>query len=211
MAPLPTPTIGTGMITVTYEFLDGGASPCHIYDPSGPYTATVRVTDSASNKSTATANVGTINEPVDVALSVVSVNHCTRGVCFAATASGSTGVYIYDWDWDGDGTYDLLNGGASPCYTYNLGRPYTARVRVTDGNNCQATDEEEVAPMPACWWEHIVFASNRDGNWEIYTMDALSGRSQRNLTGNEADDMLRPVELPLYRIYLPIIVKGCGP
>ena len=66
-------------------------------------------------------------------------------------------------------------------------------------------------PFWSCDGEHIVFASNRDGNWEIYTMDALSGRSQRNLTGNEADDMLRPVELPLYRIYLPLIVKGCGP
>ena len=125
----------------TYDLLDGGASPCHIYDPGGPYTARVRVTDKVGSQATATANVGTINEPVDVALSVVSINHCTREVCFAATASGGTGVYIYDWDWDGDGTYDLLNGGASPCHTYDLGGPYTARVRVTDGNSCQAMDE----------------------------------------------------------------------
>ncbi|MEM7087143.1 MAG: hypothetical protein AAF489_13230 [Bacteroidota bacterium] len=34
---------------------------------------------------------------------------------------------------------------------------------------------------------HIIFESNRDGNWEIYSMDA-DGKNQQRLTNNEADD-----------------------
>ena len=35
--------------------------------------------------------------------------------------------------------------------------------------------------------ERIAFTSNRDGNWEIYVMDA-DGSNQRNLTNNPAED-----------------------
>jgi Tol biopolymer transport system component/beta-lactamase regulating signal transducer with metallopeptidase domain len=43
------------------------------------------------------------------------------------------------------------------------------------------------APAQAPQQAQIVFVSNRDGNYEIYVMDA-DGKSQRNITNNPADD-----------------------
>ena len=77
--------------------------------------------------------------------------------------------------------------------------------------NLTHSEADDMAPLWSCDGQQIAFQSDRDGNWEVYTMDAFSGRRQKSLTHDEADDMLRPVELPLHRIYLPLIVKGCKP
>ena len=68
-------------------------------------------------------------------------------VSFDATDSYDTDGTIvqYDWDFDSDGTYDLLDGGATPDYTYPEGGTYTATVRVTD--NDDLTDTAETSPF----------------------------------------------------------------
>jgi len=61
-------------------------------------------------------------------------------------ASGSTdpdgSIAQYDYDWEGDGTYDLIDGGATPSYTYTLAGDYDATVRVTDDES--ATDTASI-------------------------------------------------------------------
>ena len=54
----------------------------------------------------------------------------------------------------------------------------------------------------------IVFASDRDGNWEIYVMDA-DGINQHNLTNNPAEDMAPDWFDPAFaRIITPVSLAG---
>jgi len=48
-------------------------------------------------------------------------------------------------------------------------------------------DAEDHAPAWSADGKKIVFTSNRDGNKEIYVMDA-DGKNQKNLTNSAADD-----------------------
>jgi Tol biopolymer transport system component len=60
-----------------------------------------------------------------------------------------------------------------------------------DGSNVQRLTDSPARDWGAAWspdGTRIAFASERDGNWEIYTMNADGSQPQR-LTDNEAQDM----------------------
>jgi len=85
--------------------------------------------------------------PVAVVSATPSTELDSLAVDFDATASYDTDGTIvqYDWDFDTDGTYDLLDGGATPSFTYPEGGTYTATVRVTD--NDDLTDTAPTTPF----------------------------------------------------------------
>lgn len=58
-----------------------------------------------------------------------------------------------------------------------------------DGSDQRLVTDKENAAFPAFSPDgaQITFASERDGNWEIYTMNA-DGSQPRRLTHNEAQD-----------------------
>ena len=59
-----------------------------------------------------------------------------------------------------------------------------------DGTQCTQLTETGLNVLPACSpdGQHIAYASDRDGNWEIYVMKA-NGSEQTRLTDNAADDV----------------------
>lgn len=66
--------------------------------------------------------------------------------------------------------------------------PATATLAATEAPSPTATSQPTATPsLAGAFSDHIVFQSNRDGDFDIYIMDAF-GRNQRALTVNGADD-----------------------
>ena len=67
-------------------------------------------------------------------------------------------------------------------YVMNASGPYDQAVQLTDDPG------DDMWPRFAANGSVIVFMTNRDGQYEIYRMDASNGGNLRNLTNNPADD-----------------------
>jgi PKD repeat protein len=139
----------------TYDLLDGGTSPSHIYDVEGDYNAALRVTDNLG--ATATASLPVSVTPPSGNLPPVAVltadplsGDAPLLVDFDASGSydpdnnvpPNNGIELYEWDWDSDGVYDLSGMSPTAQYTFNLPSAigYTVTVRVTDSVGATATD-----------------------------------------------------------------------
>jgi len=95
--------------------------------------------------------MGQLTPPTAVVTSEPSTVLDALDVDFDATGSYDTdGVIVrYDWDFESDGTYDLLDGGATPSFTYPGAGTYTATVRVTDNDDLQDTATSTPYTVPA--------------------------------------------------------------
>lgn len=154
-----TPTSGTAPVTVafvttardpegqalTYSWNFGDstsstqASPTHIYQAAGTYTARLTVTDvgGLTATTTVTINAGSAtNRPPVVTVNPSAASIQEGGsVTFNTTATDPDGsVVSYSWDF-GDGTSANV---ASPSHTYSRAGVYTARVVVRDNGGATA-------------------------------------------------------------------------
>jgi PKD repeat protein len=129
-----TVTGGTPAYSYVWNFGDGGTSiledPYHTYTSAGTYSATVTVTDAASN--TATSNALTIvvsPAPLSVSISASpSSGPPPLDVAFTSTVQGGTSPYTYAWTFGDGGTSTV----ADPSHTYGSAGNYQATLTVTD-------------------------------------------------------------------------------
>jgi len=90
-------------------------------------------------------------------------------------------IISYEWDF-GDGNTDT---GVSVNHTYTSSGTFTATLTVTDDDGAMGTDSVIITVTTG---GDIVFASDRDGNYEIYVMNA-DGSNVTRLTNNPAHDV----------------------
>jgi PKD repeat protein len=124
-------------LTYSWNFGDSAtstqASPTHVYQAAGSYTARITVTDAGGLTATTTVAINASapnNRPpvVSVNPSATSVQE-GGSVTFNTTASDPDGTVVsYSWDF-GDGATANV---ASPSHTYARAGVYTARVIVRD-------------------------------------------------------------------------------
>ncbi len=153
------------------------ANPTYTYQSAGNFTVTLTVTgaDGGISTDTETLNVS----PNTIAIASVNNGNPTTADVIQFTGEQSSGAATYLWDF-GDGSQ---SGEVNPQKQYTNAGQFQATLTVTgaDGvtqNTSQpiAITVSEVAP-PAN--PVIVFATNREGNSQLFVMDADGGNAMR--------------------------------
>jgi Tol biopolymer transport system component len=95
----------------------------------------------------------------------------------------------YDPAWSPDGQKIAFSSERTDPETGEYDDHYEIYVRDRDGEVAKLTHNEsdDLEPVWSPDGTMIAFISKRDGNWEIYAMNA-DGSAQRNLSNNPADD-----------------------
>ncbi len=140
---------GNGALTYQWSFGDGGsasiASPSHIYQTAGQYTATVVVTDADGDSTSGQVIVDVGSDLVPSANASASPvsGFSPLTVDFFGNASGGNGALSYTWNF-GDGS--ATSTDQNPTHTYTLAGTYTATLLVedTDGDSSSDTVRIEV-------------------------------------------------------------------
>lgn len=155
--------------------------PTVVFDLPGTYTVRLRVSGKGGSDF---ASVEIIAEPSPpTAHFILSVEDLE--VAFMSTAVGE--VLTYSWDF-GDGSTSIEK---DPVHTYLSAGSYTV-IHSVSNEGGDASYEELVTVMEAyqpaaASDEKIAFTSDRDGNNEIYIMDA-DGANAVNLTNHPSSD-----------------------
>jgi Tol biopolymer transport system component len=110
---------------------------------------------------------------------------CSGLTCsFTSTSSDPDGSIIaYSWTFGDGGT----STPHDPSHTYGSGGTYAVTLTVTDNQGATGSASETVTVSPPSLAGRIAFTSNRDGNNEIYVMNA-DGSGVTRLTDNPAID-----------------------
>jgi PKD repeat protein len=140
----------------TYDLLDGGTAPSHIYSTEGDYSATLRVTDNLGATGTASLPIS-VTPPSGNLPPIANLDaDVTDGVApllvsFDAGGSydpdndvpPSRGITLFEWDWNYDGIYEESGASATVQHTFDLPSMsgYMVVVRVTDSEGATATDD----------------------------------------------------------------------
>lgn len=158
-------------------------SPVFIYETAGIYVTQLTALGPFAS-SEATVEI-TVSEPIapPTAHFILSVEDLE--VAFMSTAVGE--VLTYSWDF-GDGSTSIEK---DPVHTYLSAGSYTV-IHSVSNEGGDASYEELVTVMEAyqpaaASDEKIAFTSDRDGNNEIYIMDA-DGANAVNLTNHPSSD-----------------------
>ncbi|MEZ5337756.1 MAG: PKD domain-containing protein [bacterium] len=108
----------------TFDLLDGGVSPTHLFDSFGSKTVTLRVTDDNGNTDTVQITINLV-APASSVSAAVNANPASGDAPLSVTfdASGSTAVNssitTYDWDLDDNGSFEVTDGGPTQTAQYN--------------------------------------------------------------------------------------------
>jgi PKD repeat protein len=108
----------------TFDLLDGGPTPDHLYSSFGQKTVILKVTDDKGNMDTAQVTVNLVEGPSSVSAAVTASpvsGDAPLEVDFDASGSSSVNSTIatYDWDLDDDGTFEVSDGGPTQTAMYN--------------------------------------------------------------------------------------------
>lgn len=158
-----------------YDLLNGGATPSYEYTTSGDYIATVRVTDDDGGQDTEQSPEIVVNiAPTADLQADPTSGEAPLEVTFDATGSTDTdgAVVQFDYDWNGDGTYDLIDGGQTPQYTYNTRGIYNATVRITDDDGATDTVSEGITVHG--WMNETVESDGHAGLFTSIVIDTLN-------------------------------------
>ena len=178
------------IVGYSWDFGDGNTStevnPTHTYQSANTYNVTLTVTDATNATSVSQPQAITVSAGLQAAF-VPSVIEGTAPLEVNFDSSGSTGdISTFLWEF-GDGN---TSTDPNPIYIYQQGGIYTVDLTLSDiggaTSSAQATitvTDNIPAADPA-----IVFASERDGNRQIYVMNADGSNVQRIIdTGGTAE------------------------
>ncbi len=143
-------TLTGSIVMYDWDFGDGQphgntANPAHLYVTAGPFTVTLRVTNSAMCTSTVSRLVR-VNPPPVALFTGSSVNCSGLAVSFTDQSTAQHG-YILEWAWDfGDGHDTVVHLPAiSPVnHIYTNGGTYTVTLTVKTSDSCTATTSNPV-------------------------------------------------------------------
>ncbi len=136
---------GTPPYSYRWDFDDGQSSttqnPSHTYSTAGNYTATLTVTDRASDTAKASVNISVGNPALSATITADRKSgEAPLTVKFTGNVSGGTGPYTYSWDF-GDGQSDTTQDAT---HIYSTPGTYTATFTVTDSVPVTATATEKI-------------------------------------------------------------------
>lgn len=144
-----TPSGGTPPYTVRWTFGDGSppsgsATPQHVYNATGLFTAQVSVLDAAGASVARSFSVNVLST-VPPLLAHLQVGPTTGPAPLLVRANGSSSggrpPYLYDWNF-GDGSPDGLVQNVS--HTYVLPGAYTVTLLVTDSSGSEGAASAQV-------------------------------------------------------------------
>ncbi len=117
------------------------------YTTAGTYNTVFRVTDNEGLTATATKTV-TVGDSQVKPIVTAEANPVEGNVSLTVNFSGSAvdpdeGVIsLYEWDFDGDGNYDYSSPtDIETSHIYSVPGSYNARLRATDQDGLQSTDD----------------------------------------------------------------------
>jgi PKD repeat protein len=173
----------------TWDFGDGNSStdanPTHTFASTGQFTVALTVTNAAgTDTETVTVDVQAAVEAPVASFSAPTTATVNTDVPFASTSQGQ--VDSYAWDFGDGGT----STDANPVHQFAAAGQYTVTLTVTNvaGSDSETAvvDVQAAAPQVNITGE-FAFVTNRDGNNEIYVVNA-DGSNPVNVSSNGADD-----------------------
>ena len=180
-------TDGT-IASTTWAFGDGGtstqASPTHVYNVPGPYTAVLTVTDDLGATATASVNiVANANQaPTAVANATPAGGQAPLIVNFSSASSADSDGTIVSRSWNfGDGNG---SSAANPQYTYSAAGTYDVTLTITDDNGATDTDTLQivVSPVPNVPPTAVLDATPTSGKRNLTVAFSSAGSSDSDGT-----------------------------
>ncbi|MFZ4814985.1 MAG: PKD domain-containing protein [Phototrophicaceae bacterium] len=168
-----------------WEFGDGNTSseqsPQHTYSAAGTYQVKLTVSNDGGATTTQQSITVEAPEPPPPALSAAFTTNPTSGTAPLTVifdSSASTGnVSSFLWDF-GDGS---TSSEPNPTHEYLTASSYTATLTLSDiGGNISSAQQIIAVSAPAVVANPVItFSSDRDGNPQIFAMDADGANPQR--------------------------------
>ncbi|MFH1148758.1 MAG: PKD domain-containing protein [Pseudomonadota bacterium] len=120
---------------------DTTGNTTHLYDSSGIFSATLRVTDNNGLTGTDSVLVSVAGPPIAKPRAYPTKGAVPLTVTFFSDGEDPDGTPQYfDWDFNGDGVYDQhLGASMNATYTYKVEGTYTATLKVTDNEGLTST------------------------------------------------------------------------
>jgi PKD repeat protein len=140
---------GTAPLTYQWHFGDGStsnlAAPGHVYSTSGPYVASLLVTDHLGQTASGVEGVTVNAAPVPSIVASGNVTEVGLAVWLNGSANNGTGPFVFNWSF-GDGT---LASGSSVRHAYSVAGVVTVNLTVTDAFASQSTSSILLTVAPA--------------------------------------------------------------
>ena len=120
-------------------------SPSHIYDETGTYTVSLKVTDDINGYDTDSTYV-IIHSPGTLVADAGGPysGSVDQVIAFTGNAVGGVSPYTFEWDLDNDGDYDDATGQSASKSWSTMGT-YTISLKVTDNTGTTDTDTAQVS------------------------------------------------------------------
>jgi len=171
-------------------------SPMHIFNGTGGYLVTVKVTDHSGFSNTVTVMI-TVSAPGDLAPIVSATalpqyGHSPLLVDFSVTAQDQDNGYIvnYQWDYDGDGAFDWESESTgNTTYTFNDLGGYQAKICIVDDDGLKDMQLIPITVIP----ESCV----------VEKMESVDKGTAGEIEVTEGDSALKGVKITIPQHALP--------
>jgi len=134
------------------DFSETTPNTSHVYENSGSYAATLKVTDTGNVTAVDSVQIEVSQAlPTAYASAVPLEGSAPLLVQFSGSGSDPDGsVVLYQWDFDGDTAFDWANvSNGYATYSYTEDDVYSAVLRVTDDDGLTGTDTVSITVNPA--------------------------------------------------------------
>lgn len=142
--------------------------------------------------------------PFAIFIATPTTGEAPLTVSFDATGSSDPDgtISTYQWDFQNDGTIDAT--GVTTAHTYTTGGTFAAVLTVTDNTNLKSKFTLFITVLRSS----IFFASDRDGDFDIFKMDT-NGANQAQVNNDAGTDQWPALE-PIGRQELAFATNRIG-